>query len=43
MVESYPDEQGRPRRRRGRKVGIVLLVLAVIIWLVRMLTGSRKA
>ncbi|WP_374009175.1 hypothetical protein [Leifsonia sp. LS-T14] len=23
-------------------VGIVLLVLAVIIWLVRMLTGSRR-
>ena len=23
-------------------VGIVLLVIAVIIWLVRMLTGSRK-
>jgi len=23
-------------------VGIILLVLAVIVWLVRMLTGSRK-
>ena len=24
-------------------VGIVLLVIAVIVWLVRMLTGSRRA
>ena len=24
-------------------VGIVLLVIAVVIWLVRMLTGSRRA